>query len=200
VLSSLLQQTAGSVVSFIHASGATASFIPNVSVIPFSQNYVPLPSPDRHQAYVERFFRFDHALGKTYQKIWETLYGTRADPGRGALYLIRQAFDHLFDKLAPDDEVRKSSYWTQKEHGKENQVWRDERVRFAAAKNVKDQNRANTLIASAKHMTGVYQCLNSAHKRGEMNQMESHQALAEMQSILEEWADAIEISTRLKVF
>lgn len=121
-LSGLLQQTSGSVVSFINASGATASFIPNVSVIPFSENYVPFRSPDRHKADAERFSRFDQALGKTYQEIWEALYGTRADPERGALYLIRQAFDHLFDKLAPDDEVRRSSYWIQKERGKEQRL------------------------------------------------------------------------------
>ncbi len=193
VLSGLLQQTSGSVVSFINASGATASFIPNVSVIPFSENYVPFPSPDLHKSYAERFSRFDQALGKTYQEIWEALYGTRADPERGALYLVRQAFDHLFDKLAPDDEVRRSSYWTQKERGKENQVWREERIRFAAAKHIKDQGRSNTLIASAKHMTDVYEGLNRAHERGGLNQMKARQALAEMRSILEEWADAIGI-------
>jgi len=165
-LSGLFQPTSGSVAGFINATGTTASFIPSVYSAP--TNYVPFPMPDQHEAYVERFTKLDATLGKTYLEIWEALYGTRAEPERAALYLIRQAFDHFFEKLAPDDEVRKSPYWAKKtEPGKENHVWRDERIRYVVAMRVKDTARANTLIASTKHMLDVYQGLNRAHERGE---------------------------------
>jgi hypothetical protein len=99
-LPGLFKNTSGSAAVFLGATGTTAAFV-NASV--FSPDDFPVfVSPDQHEAYVRRFSQFDPALGQTYQEIWEALYGTRADPERAALYLIRQAFDQLFAKLAPD--------------------------------------------------------------------------------------------------
>jgi len=191
-ISGLFNPTSGSIGSLINATGITASFMSSAYVAP--TNYAPFPAPDKHKAYVERFTKLDPSLGQTYLEIWESLYSTRAEPERAALYLIRQAFDHFFEKLAPDDEVRSSALWAKKtEPGKQNQVWREERIRYVVATHVKDSIRARTLTASTKHMLDVYQGLNRAHKRGELDKDKARRALAEMRSILENWADAIGI-------
>ncbi len=191
-LSGLFAPTSGSIGSLINATGTTASFLPSVYNAP--ANYEPFPAPDRHEQYGERFARLDPTLGKTYLEIWEALYVTRAEPERAALYLIRQAFDHFFEKLAPDDDVRRSPCWAKKtEPGKERQVWREERIKYSVAVHVKDTVRANTLIASTQHMLDVYQGLNRAHERDELDRDKARGALAEMRSILENWADAIGI-------
>ncbi|MCL4486846.1 MAG: hypothetical protein M1570_01790 [Chloroflexi bacterium] len=193
-ISGLSQQLSGSANSFVTATNSTAGFVFTPGGTSPSFGPIRLTLPGKQESYAGRFSRFDPALGKTYQEIWETLYGTRADPERAALYLIRQAFDQLFEKLAPDDDVRYSPYWTPTtDKGKENQVWREERIRYAAAKHVKDSVRANTLVASVKHMIDVYQGLNRAHVRGELDRDKSRQALAEMRTILEDWANALEI-------
>ena len=79
------------------------------------------------ETYADRFARFDTALGKTYRAISEILYGTRSDPERAALYLIRHAFDHFFNKLAPDDKVIPSQFFRTKEGNKPDQIHRKEK-------------------------------------------------------------------------
>ncbi len=179
------------IASIVSTSGSTASFfLPEVSDTTLKPLYIVTPV-DQYEAYVERFTRFDPDLGKTYKEIWEALYGTRADPERASLYLMRQAFDHFFDKLAPDDEaIRRSPYW---ERNSENQVTRKDRIKFAANKRITDPAKAKTLIASAEHMVEVYTGLNIAHKRGELDKNKARSALEEMRSILQDWADAIGI-------
>jgi hypothetical protein len=186
-------QLLGTVATGVKATGTTASYLQNISFEPTSNNVINIVTPNRHKEYAERFARFDLELGQTYKGIWEVLYGIDSGSERGALFLIRQAFDHLVSKLAPDDEVRSSQFWTKKLKGDGNQVWREERILFAASKHIKDQARARTLAASAKHMLDVYKALNKAHHRGKLDRMKARKALSEMQSILEEWADALEI-------
>jgi len=191
-MAGLFNNTAGSTSSFISASGTTDAFMGNVAEYSASDFPVFL-TPNQHEIYAKRFSLFDDALGKTYQEIWEVLYGTRADPERAALYLIRQAFDHLFGKLAPDDEVRQSPYWNMKDGDEPNQVWREERIQFAAATKIKNKARADTLLASSKHMLNVYQALNRAHERGNINRIKARKALEEMRTFLEDWANAAEL-------
>ena len=54
------------------------------------------PVFDNYNKIYSRISNIDTDLAKTYSEIREVLYGTRADPERGALFLIRQAYDHLF--------------------------------------------------------------------------------------------------------
>lgn len=192
-VSGLPQQLSGSANSFVAATDSTVGFVMGPSGTGTRSVSLHSTAPDQHDLYAERFSRLDPALGNTYREIWETLYGTRADPVRAALYLIRQAFDQLFEKLAPDDDVRRSPHWMPKsEPSKENHIWREERIRFAASTHVRDAVRANTLAASAKHMLDVYQALNRAHDRRELDLAKSRPALSEMRAILEDWIDAVE--------
>ena len=189
-LTGILNNTAGTASIFVSASGTTDAFFG--STIPSTPSEFPIfTTPNQHEIYTTRFSRFDEALGKTYQEIWEVLYGTRADPERAALYLIRQSFDHLFDKLAPDERVRKSTFWTRKDGEKSEQVWRDEKIQYAASTHIKDVARAKTILESSKHMLSVYQALNRAHERNSIDRLKARKALEEMRTFLEDWANAI---------
>lgn len=141
----------------------------------------------------ERLSKLDPQLGKVYQQIWESLYGTTAEPERTALYQMRQAFDHLFEILAPDDQVRKSAYFVKKEGNKPDQVDRKERLQFAAFSRVAYRPQAQTLAASSVQLLEVYQALNQAHKRGELSREKARTALFAMQSFLQDWADALKL-------
>jgi hypothetical protein len=192
-MSGIVQAIAGSANYAATSTSTTTTFVagfyPTMN-LPEPKFFSPT---DVKASYAVRFARFDESLGRTYQEIWEALYGTRADPERAALYLIRQAFDQLFAKLAPDDEVRRSSYWKAKKGDKPNQVYRPERIAFAAGNHVKDKGKADILLASAKHMLDVYKALNAAHDRGQLNRDKAVVALREMEISLQMWADALDI-------
>lgn len=182
----------GSAGSVLFGTKSTQSFYPEILRIPTKPINL-VTSLDQRKAYADRFTRFDPELGKTYEGIWETLYGTRADPQRAALYLMRQAYDHLFDKLSPDNEVRASPNWSEKPKERQDKITREERIFFAANKHIHNDTRRKTLLESANHMLQVYRGLNRAHKRGELDQNKARSALEEMRKILEDWADAIDI-------
>jgi hypothetical protein len=148
---------------------------------------------EQSSAYEDRFSRFDPSLGKTYKEIREVLWGTRADPERAALWEGRQVLDHLFGKLAPDDEVTRSEYWKPKVGDRPNLVTREERIQFAAARYVRDETKARILVASSKNILDVYEALNVAHKRGPLDESKARSVLVQLLKILEEWADAIGI-------
>lgn len=188
----LFNNTAGTVSAFISASSTTAAFVVNSTDYALP-DYSVFLTPSQHETNTKRFLAFDESLGKTYQKIWEVLYGTRADPERAALYLIRQSFDHLFGKLAPDNEVRNSPFWALKEGDKPEQIWRAERVRYAAFTHIKDRARSETLMASSNHMLSVYKALNRAHEQKNIDRVKARKALEEMRTFLEDWANAVGI-------
>lgn len=177
--------------TLITATASTSSFLEGFPI--FWVERSPFHDQTVREKYVERFLKFDPALGNTFKEIQEVLFGTRADPDRAALYLIRQVFDHLFSKLAPDADVRASEVWKGKEGDKSDQVWRNERIRYAIMRHVKDPARAKTLGALADHMTEVYQALNEAHKRGTLDKAKAEKSLEEMETLLREWADAVGI-------
>jgi hypothetical protein len=187
------QAVAGTIDTFSATTNvfSTTITVANVGEIPY------VPSPFRTEAeqsiLANRLAKLDPVLGNVYHQIWEVLYTTRSEPERTALYQMRQAFDHLFSCLSPDDAVRASQYWKQKEGDKLNQIDRRERIEYAAFTHVKDESHARTLAASADQMLEVYQALNQAHKRGELSPDKARQALFAMQSFFYDWADALEL-------
>jgi hypothetical protein len=165
---------------------------------PAITNFVPLDDPllpklPRYPEPKRCLAKLDPALANTYEGIWEVLYGTRSDPERGSLYLIRQAYDHLFGILAPDDEVRASPYWHEKDDEDPERVTRRERIEFAAQTRIRDQSKAQRLATSAKHMLKVYKALNKAHDRGSLDPAKARKALREMKIIIENWVEALDL-------
>ena len=140
-----------------------------------------------------RFASIDPDLTRVCQGIDEALYTLRTENVRVALFLIRQAFDHLLDRIAPDNKVRASQFWQQKKGDKLNQVFREERIKYAVATHIADPIKANMMLNALEHMLEVYNSLNQLHTRGRLDKIKSIEALKEMKKILENWADALNL-------
>ncbi len=174
-------------------TAATSSLLPLAAPGQFKVELIPLPEFTQDKSLAQRLSKLDPSLGKVCAEIWETLYGTTADPERSALYMIRQTWDHLFDKLAPDAEVRNSPQWTPKEGDKKEMVTREERIKYAVDRRVTDPNRKSLLLASCDQMVDLYQELNRSHKRGDVNAEKATRTLHAMYAWLQQWADALNL-------
>lgn len=155
--------------------------------------FTPISNSRREQTR-QQLRNLSTELAETYDAIWEVLYGTRSNPERGSLYLIRQVFDHLFGVLAPDDKVKTSPYWRPKDDNESNQVTRSERIEYAANTHINNKTASKRLVASTKHMLDVYNTLNKAHKRGKLDRSQSRGSLKEMQAIIEDWVQSLSLN------
>lgn len=126
-------------------SAATSSAVGSVNQYVIPENVTVLEH-DRFEEIHTKLSKIDKELASLYSGVREVLYGTRSNPERGAVYLTRQLFDHLFGKLSPDDEVRKSPYWIKKTgEDNPNLVTRKERVLFATNAHINDSDQRETL-------------------------------------------------------
>lgn len=151
-----------------------------------------LTSYRRSKHYASRYLKFDGSLGKTYSEINDVLFGTTSDPERIASFAVRQVYDHLMSKLAPDDCVRASEYFSPKrETGKEDQVSRRERLSYAIATHVKDPEKAKQLTILSDHILEFYDVLQKAHTRGPLDAQEAIAAIRTVVQYLDLWADAL---------
>jgi hypothetical protein len=178
--------------TFVTTSGsASLSLSPSNEEIQ-SYEAPPFFAPD--QTTVEKKLSLiDPSLADTYREIGQAYHGTTADPARGAIGLMRQVFDHFFYKLASDDAVRDSPYWKPKSGSEPNHVTRRERMTYAAHTHIRDQARAETIIANIDHILETYQILNSLHKRGALSTKQARSALKTMKKFIETWVDAMEL-------
>ena len=174
-------------------TAATGSLIALHDTSQFDVQAIPIPEISAEKNLADRFSALDPALGKVCGQIFENLYGTVSDPERGAFFMIRQTLDHLFNKLAPDAEVRASQFWKKKAGDKPDLVTRRERIEFAVDRHVKDPVRKNLLLTSSKQMCDLYQELNGAHERGEIDRNKARRTLSAMNQWLIQWADGIGI-------
>jgi hypothetical protein len=151
----------------------------------------PFEPPGAELTYAGHLDKLDPELGRVYRSVWETLRGTTFNPERIALEQMRQAFDHFFDRLAPDDEVRSSPHFSRKEGADPNKIHRRERILYAADRHIRDRQKANLLSSQAGTILGTYNELNKLHERGALDVGESRQTLVAMDRILREWIDAL---------
>lgn len=174
----------------VSTTDTTAGFILHSTVLPEAEWLQPVDKSkrDKTSKYLQRM---DPGLAESYDEIWEVLYGTRSDPERGSLFLIRQVFDHLFSILAPDKEVRESNFWQPKKEPNQNQVTRKEKLDYAAHKHIKNTFMSQRLLNASKHMIDVYEALNKAHKRGLLQPDKARSALKEMNTIIENWIEGL---------
>ncbi len=151
----------------------------------------PTWTSERTRIHAKRFESLDPELGSLYRSVWESFYAAIDQRERKALFSMRQLYDHLFDILAPDDEVRNSPYFREKTGKNPNQVHRSERIKYAANVRVVDKEVAAFLEAQDATMLALYEELNRAHKRGTLNRQEVKKVLKGMQALLELWIDAL---------
>lgn len=158
--------------------------------IPKPPSFWPL---NRFDKYALQLDKFDCELGKVYRSIWSSLLGNQENPERTAMYQMRQAYDHFFDIIAPDDEVRRSQYFRKKTDGDPDRVSRKERLHYAANTRIRDQALRDLLLGQDDYMIELYQRLNKAHNRGSIDSKEAKESLNAMRTMLEQWIDAINI-------
>jgi hypothetical protein len=179
--------------SFGSNTAATGSLITLYDSTKFDAGAIPVHEISKEKNLADRFSKLDPALGQVCAQISESLYGTTSDPERSALFMMRQTWDHLFAKLAPDAEVRASQFWTKKTGDKPDQITREERMNFAIDRHVKDSINKNLLLSSSKQMRDIYQELNKAHERGELNRDKARQTLNALYQWLFQLAEGIGI-------
>src|SRR5437667_5175277 len=114
----------------------------------------PFLSDSDEEVYVGKLSQLDPALGETYRAAWSGYYDQR-DPGRSALWQMRQVFDHFFDILAPPGPVKLSEHWSPKPAPRPNAINREERLRFAADRWVLADQRL-VLIESVNETVRAY--------------------------------------------
>jgi len=184
--------------SYIAYSTATTA---SATAATFYTNYPleALASPpswtiNRHKEYAKKLAKLDKELGKTFESVWEAFHGATKSPEKQALYSMRQTFDHFFRVIAPDDEVRKSPFFKEKVGEKEPQkVYRKEKLEYAANIKIKNKKVAQLLISQSRQILKTYDELNKLHTETALNRDAVREILNAMQSILEEWIDALEI-------
>jgi hypothetical protein len=155
--------------------------------VPLPGTPIPIGLPEIEPGFETRLARWDQALAKTYRQIQEALYGSTADPERSALFMCRQVVDHLFDRLAPDDDAVRAFVGLTPDED----VKRRHRMLFVAGARVGDELRRATLIASASVFLDAYKGLNAAHKRGPIDRQAALGALHAALGLVHEWVDAI---------
>ncbi|HEY4302281.1 MAG TPA: hypothetical protein VGM73_15520 [Candidatus Didemnitutus sp.] len=161
------------------------------AVITFDPETVKLPTYEARNYLSDRLGVLDQTLKQVCQGVWEALYGAPSDPGRAALFAMRQAYDQLFTVLAPDDRVRASSYWKRISADKPLLVTRNQRIDYALAMHVSDKFDALELSAATKATLDAYHELNAAHKREPLDPIKTKATLRTMYAWLELWADAL---------
>jgi hypothetical protein len=167
--------------------------VPLTSDTQFQADAIPIADFSTEKTLAGRLALIDPALGKVCAEIWQTLYGTSADPARSALFMIRQTWDHFFHSLAPDSEVRQSPFWTKKDGDKPDMVTREERIKFAVEHRVKDPQKKALLLTTSKQMLDLYQEFNRAHQRSDIDETTALRSLKSVYTWLTEWADALGI-------
>jgi hypothetical protein len=140
--------------------------------------------------YARKFSELDPSLGATYRSAWSVFYSQQHDPKRAALWQMRQVFDHLFDKLAPDDDVRESAFWSKKTGDKPDAIHRDERLCFAAHRCIRDEALRTGLLESVKETLRSYDRLQEAHKRGELSIEKANETFTSSDALIRRWIDA----------
>lgn len=195
------RETSRPLIMLVRASNSTASFSASSEAIPalydsgFAQIRYLGPSgmdPASRAQYASRFDGLSAGLGGAYSQAWQSRAGGGDDPSRSAMFMMRQTFDHFFEALAPDEDVRRSQYWHPKTVGDPRAIHRSERIQYAAHTHISDGSTAELLAASAQQMLEVYEALNAAHKRGIVDSAKADNALRAMSSMLENWLDAVD--------
>ena len=146
---------------------------------------------NRIEQYSARLERLNPELGRLYRAVWQSFYGGAENAERAALLSMRQLYDHFFEIISPDSEVRASKYFARKNGDKPEQIYRKERIKYAANERVVDRQLGETLESQADYLLDLYDKLNKIHKRGQIEKESVRETLVSMQATMEEWIDAL---------
>ncbi|MDD2694470.1 MAG: hypothetical protein PHD58_00920 [Anaerolineales bacterium] len=151
-----------------------------------------ITKPNKDEEYARKFEAVDTELGKLYRQILEVRMRTSSHPEKSILSDIRQAYDHLMRKLAPDNEVRFQPGWEPEDHKKPEMVTRRQRLEYAAKKHIRDENHRATILASSNHVLAVHKELSNLYHTDMPIEADKARAASQaMIEVLNQWADAL---------
>ncbi len=179
---------------FFATAAAAGNTMSNSFAIPsgsYSVGPYPLDVESATDVYASKLALFDQTLGSVYRDAWAALHTHPNDPGRTALWQMRQAFDHLFSLLAPDGEVRGSKHWTRKNGPKPLQVHREERIRFSAHRWVAESSLRTVLLESAQETVRAYNRLQTAHDHHALDFIKAKETFTAVDQVIRRWVDSI---------
>ena len=107
---------------------------------------------------------------------------------------MRQVFDHFLDKLAPDSDVMGRTDFVPDERLKERNargVTRRHRLEFLARAKVSDQSSERLLLQSTQNFLDVYDELNQAHIRAQLDERKARDAVYAGSALLATWLKAL---------
>ncbi len=149
------------------------------------------------RALVERGLSLiDKTLAEDYQTAWQYLHLPALDPLRGPLFLMRQVFDHLLDRLAPNEEVTSQPDFVRDEKLAERNgegITRTHRIQFIAINRIKDPTKRKLILDSTRNFSDIYSDLNMAHDRQALNEQAARNAVFAASKLIAEWLQAIDL-------
>lgn len=148
-------------------------------------------SKDHVESYAKKLDMLDPELGRIARSIWQSFYGGTDNGERASLFLMRQLYDHFFSVLAPDDDVRKSTFFKKKDGKQPLQVHRKERLQYAAFFRVSDKSLGELLSDEVDQILETYERLNKLHSRNPLIPNDVKNLLMPMQAVIEQWINAI---------
>ena len=146
---------------------------------------------ERIEKYADRLDHIDPILGKLLRSVWDSFYGGVGEYLRSSLLSMRQLYDHFFEIIAPDEEVRNSEFFSLKEGKQCNKVYRIEKMRYAARTKVRDKELGSVLETQAEYLLKLYKELNRLHSRNNLMKDVIRDNLMALQALLEQWIDGL---------
>lgn len=139
----------------------------------------------------------EHAsdLGLLAISAWEQFHVGTTEGARASLSATRELFNQFFRTIAPDDEVRKSEYFSPKKDENPDKVHRSERLRYGAHRYVSDPTLRTVLIGREREILKTYDELIRVHAAaGTLDEASCRRTVMAMQGQLEQWVHAVDAS------
>lgn len=150
----------------------------------------PWWNPEQIEEYARAFDDISPQLGGHLRAAWESYHGTTHDPGRSVLYHLRELSDQFFRAIAPNAEVQQSRFFKEKKPPKTNQIYREERINYAASK-IKDKTSADYVSSLTSDMLKLHKKLNSLHKSGRIELAHVRDTIIATAGLLFLWVTAM---------
>ena len=173
-----------------------ATVAPSIGAVAFPVQWAvraPTTWLDNSADYAEKLSKLDPELGRYFRGINEAFWGMTENQERVAFGLARQCFDHFFSLLAPDDSVRQSAFFKEKNDGpKPDAVSRMERLRFASSR-IEDIPTAEFLAEQGKEFIETYGQLQELHARQRLDRDRARVVLQTFIAMMQQWVDALQL-------
>lgn len=149
----------------------------------------PWWTPDRIEQCAQEFDDISPGLGSLLKGAWETYYGTTHEPARNSVTNLRQLWDQFFRFIAPDDKVRQSEFFVEKQPPEKNKVHRSERIKYAVSI-INNRKFAEYLDSQTANLLELHDKLHILHKDGPIERACVRDTIIATAELLLDWVKA----------